>query len=60
MLGTVNQNPGYRCGVHVGAMRGDFVICQGTPLGDLDNNCIVDLLDYSLFAQNWMFNNIAP
>ena len=44
MLGTVNQNPGYRCGVHVGAMRGDFVICQGTPLGDLDGNGTSDVI----------------
>lgn len=60
MLGTVDQRPGYRCGIHVVNMRGDFDICQGIPIGDLDNNCIVDLLDFSLFAQNWLFNNIGP
>lgn len=54
------QNPGYRCGVHVGTMRGDFDVCLGQPLGDLDNNCNVDLFDLSLFAQNWLFNNIGP
>ena len=60
MLGTVDQNPGYRCGNHVSSMRGDIIICQGIPLGDLDNNCGVDLLDLSLFAQNWLFTNIEP
>jgi hypothetical protein len=57
MLGTVDQNPGYRCGIHSGNMRGDFDICLGKPLGDLDDNCVVNMLDWSLFAQNWLFDN---
>ena len=59
MDGTVNQNPGYRCGVHVDVMRGNFMICQGKPFGDLDNNCVVNLLDWSLFAQNWLANGVT-
>ena len=59
MDGTVDQNPGYRCGVHVDVMRGNFMICQGKPFGDLDNNCVVNLLDWSLFAQNWLANGVT-
>lgn len=56
--GGINQTPGYRCGIHVSSMRGDFGICLDKPIGDLDGNCVINLLDFSLFAQDWLVNGI--
>ena len=41
-------------------MRGAFPICPGTPAGDLDGNCVVNLADWVLLAQNWLFDNSVP
>ncbi len=55
-----NKRPGYRCGIHVDSMRGDFDVCLSLPGGDLNGDCIVDLVDYSLLAATWLDDNITP
>jgi hypothetical protein len=59
-MAVPDKQPGYRCDIHTSTMRGDFDICLGKPLGDLDGNCVVNLLDWSLFAQNWLLDNAVP
>jgi hypothetical protein len=55
-----DKRPGYRCGVHVTTMRGDFDICTAPIAGDLSGNCDVDFLDFALFALDWLDSNIVP
>jgi hypothetical protein len=59
MMGP-NKRPGYRCGVHVVNMRGNFDICTAPITGDLNGDCKVDFSDLELFILNWMGNNIVP
>jgi hypothetical protein len=51
-----NKVPGYRCGVHVSNMRGNFNICAPQIPGDLNNNCYVDFDDLILFMSQWLQN----
>lgn len=55
-----NKRPGYRCGLHVDNMRGNFDICTAPIAGDLNGDCIVDFSDFELFILNWMGKNIVP
>jgi hypothetical protein len=55
-----NKRPGYRCGVNVDNVRGNFDICTGPIDGDLNSDCKVDFSDLELFILNWMKNNIVP
>jgi len=59
----LGQVPGYRCGIHTNTMRGNINIkaapvCGDSqhqrPLGDLDQNCYVNFVDFAIFAQNWL------
>lgn len=54
------KRPGYRCGIHVSTMRGDFDVCLESLEGDLDGDCDVDLFDFAEFAPLWLEDNIAP
>lgn len=55
-----NKQPGYRCGIHVSSMRGDFDVCLLRPEGDLNGDCRTNLIDLDLFAGGWLDNNLAP
>jgi hypothetical protein len=57
---VTSKRPGYRCGVHVANMRGDFDVCLTQPDGDLNGDCKEDFFDFDLFANSWLANNIAP
>ena len=46
--------PGYRCGIHVSSMRGNFNICTIPLEGDLDANCWIDLFDLGIFVSQWL------
>ena len=55
--------PGYRCGIHTTAMRGNINIKPapvcGDPAhlplpGDINSDCFVDLFDFSLMANDWL------
>ena len=52
-----DKRPGYRCGIHVISMRGDFDICTAPIASDLDGNCSVDFFDFTLFALDWFDGN---
>jgi hypothetical protein len=51
-----NKKPGYRCGVHVSNMRGNFNICAPQTPADLSGNCHVDFDDVLLFMSQWLEN----
>ena len=55
-----NKQPGYRCGIHTGSMRGDFDVCQSRPEGDINGDCRTNMLDFVLFSSSWLDNNISP
>lgn len=55
-----NKRPGYRCGVYIDNMRGNFDVCAAPITGDLNGDCIVDFSDFELFILNWMEKNIVP
>ncbi|MGD0077288.1 MAG: hypothetical protein ABSB91_01530 [Sedimentisphaerales bacterium] len=68
MSPDANHVPGYRCGVHTTAMRGNINIkaapACGDPnhlplAGDINGDCYVDFFDFALMAQNWL-NCVAP
>ena len=59
-MSVPGKQPGYRCGVHVGAMRGDFDVCLVRPEGDFNGDCRTDLVDLGIFAAGWLDNNLAP
>ncbi|MHC4061038.1 MAG: hypothetical protein ACYSUC_08455 [Planctomycetota bacterium] len=46
--------PGYRCGIHVSNMRGNFYICTTPIRGDLDANCWIDFFDLGIFVGQWL------
>ncbi len=48
------KNPGYRCGNHFSTMRGNFIICTVPLLGDLNEDCEVNFIDFVLMAANWL------
>jgi hypothetical protein len=60
MVGGSVHSAGYRCGLHVSSMRGDFVLCMSDILGDLNEDCVVNLTDFSLVALNWLFCDFEP
>jgi hypothetical protein len=55
-----NKRPGYRCGIHVVNMRGDFDICTAAIASDLNGDCNVDFHDLALFALDWLDSNVVP
>ena len=59
-MNVPNKRPGYRCGIHVSSMRGDFDVCLEQPDGDLNGDCREDFFDFGIFANAWLENNIAP
>ncbi len=56
---TSGKNPGYRCGIHVSTMRGDFNVCLEELDGDINGDCKVDLFDLALLALDWAENKIG-
>jgi hypothetical protein len=63
MSPDANHVPGYRCGVHTAAMRGNINIKPapvcGDPNhpflpGDINHDCSVDYFDFALLANNWL------
>ncbi len=48
------KTPGYRCWPHALTMRGNFVICTVPLLGDLNEDCEVNFIDFALMAANWL------
>jgi hypothetical protein len=55
-----DRRPGYRCGVHVVNMRGDFDICTSSIASDSSGDCNVDFFDFALFALDWLDSNVVP
>jgi hypothetical protein len=55
-----SKRPGYRCGVHVSSMRGDFDICTAQIEADFNGDCLVDFLDFSIIASQWLDTNLQP
>lgn len=55
-----DKRPGYRGGIYVSDLRGDFDICAAPIAGDIDGDCKADFYDFALFGQDWLDNNIMP
>lgn len=60
MIAGANQSPGYRCGDHVSAMRGDFSICTAQIDTDVDGDCHSGIDDFAKIARDWLLCNIEP
>lgn len=54
------KRPGYRCGVHITSMRGDFDICTAEITADLNGDCTANFVDFGLFANDWLKDNLPP
>jgi hypothetical protein len=54
-----NKRPGYRCGVHISNMRGDFDVCTGPIAADLNGDCRANFIDFGLFANDWLNDNLS-
>jgi hypothetical protein len=55
---TLNRAPGYRCGIHVSNMRGNFHICPTKIPGDANSDCRIDFIDVAILASHWLECNL--
>jgi hypothetical protein len=54
------RQPGYRCGIHVSLMRGNFFICTEPLEEDTNSDCKIDFSDFALWVSVWLADNRMP
>ncbi|MHC4789994.1 MAG: hypothetical protein ACYS8Y_00930 [Planctomycetota bacterium] len=57
---VLDKIPGYRCGIHVSNMRGNFNICLEPIPGDVNADCRFDFVDFATIASHWLECNLDP